>query len=144
MSGKSYIITYPITAGKQFNLVLSYHRDHLVDKVEDVDMDEFRKTYEKYDPRIERIVDMVPTAQRWPLLVTGPLKSWSSPQKNIELMGDAAHSLGKLAFRASQRSIRQPISSGKSHGPRCRNVNGRRCFSRVVHLARCTRSYNPL
>lgn len=31
--------------------------------------------------------------QRWPLLVTGPLPSWSSPQKNIVLIGDAAHSM---------------------------------------------------
>jgi salicylate hydroxylase len=27
------------------------------------------------------------------LLVTGPLKSWSSPSKNVVLMGDAAHSM---------------------------------------------------
>lgn len=26
-------------------------------------------------------------------MVTGPLKSWSSPQKNVVLMGDAAHSM---------------------------------------------------
>jgi len=36
---------------------------------------------------------MVPTAKRWPLLVTGPLESWSSEQKNVVLMGDAAHSM---------------------------------------------------
>ena len=26
-------------------------------------------------------------------MVTGPLKSWSSPRKNVVLMGDAAHSM---------------------------------------------------
>lgn len=30
---------------------------------------------------------------RWPLMVTGPLKSWSSQRKNVVLMGDAAHSM---------------------------------------------------
>jgi len=36
---------------------------------------------------------MIPEAQRWPLLVTGPPKSWSSPRKNAILMGNAAHSM---------------------------------------------------
>ena len=93
MSDKSYIITYPITAGEDFNLVLSHHRDELVEDVEDVDMDALRDTYKDYDPRIKRIVDMIPEAKRWPLLVTEPLPSWSSPSKNVVLMGDAAHSM---------------------------------------------------
>jgi salicylate hydroxylase len=93
MADKSYIITYPISAGQDFNLVLSHHVDHLVEKVEEIDMKDLRKQYEKYDPRIKRIINMISEAQRWPLLVTGPLKSWSSPQKNVVLMGDAAHSM---------------------------------------------------
>jgi len=36
---------------------------------------------------------MIPSVQRWPLLVTGPLESWSSARKNVVLMGDAAHSM---------------------------------------------------
>lgn len=87
MSDKAYIISYPISHGTQFNMVLSHHRDHLVDDVEDIDMQEFRDTYKDFDPRIKRIVDMVPTARRWPLLVTGPLETWSTPQKNVVLMG---------------------------------------------------------
>lgn len=87
MADKSYIISYPISAGKDFNMVLSHHRSTLVEDVEEVDMDEFRETYKDYDPRIKKIVDMVPLVKRWPLLVTGPLKTWSSPQKNVVLMG---------------------------------------------------------
>lgn len=93
MSDKSYIITYPISAGRDFNLVLSHHVDRFVDKVEEIDMEDLRKQYADFDPRIKRIVDMIPEAQRWPLLVTGPLECWSSPRKNVVLMGDAAHSM---------------------------------------------------
>ncbi|KAK5208123.1 hypothetical protein LTR41_006059 [Exophiala xenobiotica] len=93
MSDKAYIISYPISHGTQFNMVLSHHCDRLVDDVEDIDMSEFREAYKDFDPRIKRIVDMVPEARRWPLLVTGPLKTWSSPEKNVVLMGDAAHSM---------------------------------------------------
>ncbi|EXJ62201.1 hypothetical protein A1O7_02634 [Cladophialophora yegresii CBS 114405] len=94
MADKSYIISYPISGGKLFNMVLSHHVDHLVDDVQDIDMEkDFRQTYEDYDPRIKRIVDMVTSARRWPLLVTGPLETWSTKEKNIVLMGDAAHSM---------------------------------------------------
>lgn len=87
MSDKSYIISYPISAGNDFNMVLSHHRSTLVEDVEEVDMNEVRETYKDYDPRIKKIVDMVPSVKRWPLLVTGPLDTWSSPQKNVVLMG---------------------------------------------------------
>lgn len=114
MAHNSYIITYPISAGEQFNLVLSHHRPEKVRATEhDVPIEELRKQYKDYDPRIKRIVDMIPevvsitppkenhglsgtnthTKSRWPLMVTGPLSSWSSPQKNVVLMGDAAHSM---------------------------------------------------
>ncbi len=56
-------------------------------------MSDLRATYASFDPRIKRIVDMIPTAQRWPLLVTGPLSTWSNASKTIVLMGDAAHSM---------------------------------------------------
>jgi salicylate hydroxylase len=88
MAEKSYIISYPISGGKQFNMVLSHHVDHLVDDVEDIDMEkDFRQTYQDYDPRIKRIVDMVTSARRWPLLVTGPLETWSTKEKNVVLIG---------------------------------------------------------
>jgi salicylate hydroxylase len=87
MADKSYIISYPISAGKDFNMVLSHHRPTLVDDVEEVDINEVRETYKDYDPRIKKIVNMVPSVKRWPLLVTGPLDTWSTPEKNVVLMG---------------------------------------------------------
>ncbi len=86
MSDRSYIISYPISAGKDFNMVLSHHRPNLVSNVEEVDMQELRDTYKDYDPRIKRIVDMIPEARRWPLMVTGPLDRWSTPSRNIVLI----------------------------------------------------------
>jgi salicylate hydroxylase len=87
MSHNAYIISYPISGCTVLNLVLSHHRDELVDEVQDADMGEFRDTYKDFDPRIKRVVDMIPEAQRWPLLLTGPLESWSSGEGNVVLMG---------------------------------------------------------
>lgn len=94
MAKDAYIITYPINAGKMFNLVFSHHRpEKLRETQHDVPIEELRHEYKDFDPRIKRIVDMIDNTSRWPLMVTGPLKSWSSPRKNVVLMGDAAHSM---------------------------------------------------
>lgn len=107
MSPNSYIITYPISDCKDLNLVLSHHvsNNRLINSVEDVEMEELRETYNDYDPRIKRIVDMIPSAQRWPLLVTGPLERWSSERKNVVLMGDAAHSMTNHMAQGAATSI---------------------------------------
>ena len=91
---KGYIIQYPISAGKEWNAVMSHYRDKPVTDVEeDCDMAEMVEYYKDLDPRILKILKLVPSSKRWPLLITGPLESWSSPQKNVVLMGDAAHSM---------------------------------------------------
>lgn len=91
---KGYVITYPISAGRDWNTVLSHHREEPVTDVEtDVDMAELRGFYKDIDPRLKKVIDLIPESKRWPLLITGPLDSWSSPQKNVVLMGDAAHSM---------------------------------------------------
>ncbi|KAI9822393.1 MAG: hypothetical protein M1827_000112 [Pycnora praestabilis] len=114
MSDKAYIITYPISAGRDFNLVLSHHRDTLVDHVEDVDIRALQETYKNFDPRIKRIVDMIPEANRWPLLVTGPLKTWSSPQKNVVLIGDAAHSMVNHMAQGAATSMEDGAFLGRT------------------------------
>ncbi|KAJ5220558.1 salicylate hydroxylase [Penicillium chermesinum] len=94
MAENAYIITYPISAGNLFNLVLSHHRpEKLRATVPEVPIEELRNEYKDFDPRIKRIVDMIDHTSRWPLMMTGPLDSWSSPRKNVVLMGDAAHSM---------------------------------------------------
>ena len=63
MADKSYIISYPISASKDFNMALSHHCSRLVDDVEEVDVKELRETYKDFDPRIKKIVDMMPAVK---------------------------------------------------------------------------------
>ena len=89
-----YIISYPIANSRDFNMVLSHFHDPPAESVQEVSIEEVREHYKDYDPRIARIIQKIkPPIARWPLLVTGPLDSWSNEEKNIVLMGDAAHSM---------------------------------------------------
>ncbi|KAK0127160.1 hypothetical protein ONS96_006713 [Cadophora gregata f. sp. sojae] len=131
MSDNSYIITYPISSGQDLNLVLSHHVDRLVDKVEEVDVAEVRRQYAEYDPRIKRIVDMIPEASRWPLLVTGPLESWSSPGKNVVLMGDAAHSMVNHMAQGAATSMEDGAFLGRCVG---QVVQGRISLGQAIEV----------
>jgi salicylate hydroxylase len=65
MAEDAYIITYPITAGKDFNLVLSHHRPEKLRATQhDVPIEELRHEYKDFDPRIKRIVDMIDNTVR--------------------------------------------------------------------------------
>lgn len=93
-SPSGYIISYPIADSRDFNMVLSHFHDPPAEAVQEVDIEEVRQHYKDYDPRIARIIRKIkPPIARWPLLVTGPLESWSNQEKNIVLIGDAAHSM---------------------------------------------------
>jgi salicylate hydroxylase len=130
MAENAYIITYPINAGKMFNLVLSHHRPEKLRVTQpDVPIEELRNEYRDFDPRIKRIVDMIDNTvrlachharspltclqSRWPLMVTGPLKSWSSPRKNVVLMGDAAHSMVNHMAQGAATSMEDGAFVGK-------------------------------
>ncbi|CZR65950.1 related to salicylate hydroxylase [Phialocephala subalpina] len=114
MSEGSYIITYPISKGKDLNLVLAHHvpDNRLVDQVEDVSIEELRETYKDYDLRIKTVVDMIESVQRWPLLVTS-LPSWSSASKNIVLIGDAAHSMTNHMAQGAATSMEDGAFLGR-------------------------------
>ena len=110
------MITYPISTGKDFNLVLSHHRSKPVEDIEDVDIDELREFYKDIDPRVQKVIKIIPDSKGWPLMVTGPLKSWSSPTKNVVLMGDAAHSMVNHTAQGAATSMEDGTFLGRAIG----------------------------
>lgn len=111
---KGYVITYPISAGRDWNTVLSHYHDRPVTDVEeDVDMDKVKAYFKHVDPRLKKIIDLIPKTKRWPLLITGPLESWSSPSKNVVLMGDAAHSMQNHLAQGAATSMEDGAFLGR-------------------------------
>ena len=65
MGPGAYIITYPISNGNDFNLVISHHRPEKVRAMEpDVPIEEMRQVYKGWDPRITRVLEMIPKVVR--------------------------------------------------------------------------------
>ncbi|KAM0251712.1 hypothetical protein ACHAQJ_008033 [Trichoderma viride] len=88
---RGYILTYPISGGKELNIVTAFCKDEYVTKMEQVDIEEFRDYYKNYSPVIQKILKLVNYTQRWPILQLPPLETWSNKHKNVVMMGDAVH-----------------------------------------------------
>lgn len=82
-----YILLYPLTAGTELNVVTAFEQERPITELEDVEIEDFRRHYEDWDPFIVKIINMVKDTKRWPLLVIPPVKTWSNEEKNVVLMG---------------------------------------------------------
>ncbi|EHK48419.1 hypothetical protein TRIATDRAFT_93889 [Trichoderma atroviride IMI 206040] len=132
MGPDAYVISYPISGGDVFNMVLSHHPPKKLQATQhDVPIQELQFEYKDFDPRIKRIIDMVPQTSRWPLLVTGPLESWSSPKKNVVLMGDAAHSMVNHMAQGAATAMEDGAFLGKFIGA---VVQGKLTLTEAVKL----------
>lgn len=84
-----YILLYPLSGGRELNVVTAYTQNRPVTELEEVDVQDFRDQYKGWDPFILKVLDMVTETKRWPLLVVPPTKKWSNNEGNVVLMGDA-------------------------------------------------------
>lgn len=88
-----YVLLYPLSGGKELNIVTAFATNHTVVTVEDVDINEFRDHYQDFPPFLGKVLKLMTATQRWPLLVVPPAKTWSNEHKNVVLLGDAIHSM---------------------------------------------------
>lgn len=90
-----HVMSYTIASGKSFNMVLS-HPDRSdpsmwTSQTPDEVLAGMRDHFKGWDPRLTRIIDMVESTLKWPLLSGSPLKRWIAPSNKLLIMGDAAH-----------------------------------------------------
>jgi len=129
MAENAYIITYPINAGKMFNLVLSHHRPEKLRATEhEVPIHELHNEYKDFDPRIKRIVDMIDNTvsaahEAKPhvgFLLTVPV--------TLAFDGDWPNEVVVIAEEERRADGRRCSFHGQPHGTRCGDVHGRRRF----------------
>jgi salicylate hydroxylase len=86
-----YALLYPLSAGRELNVVCMFQMDRVVKQAEEVDIDEFRQLFKNWSPFSRKILNLLKSTQIWPLLVLPPMKTWSNEHKTAVLLGDAAH-----------------------------------------------------
>ncbi|KAJ9604240.1 hypothetical protein H2200_011074 [Cladophialophora chaetospira] len=109
-----YIMTYPLSGGKELNVVTSFCKDYYVEQMEEVAIDDFRGYYKDYSPAIQAIIKLVNYTQRWPLLVMPPMERWSNEYRNVVLLGDAAHCMQNHMGQGAATAIEDGVFLGRA------------------------------
>ncbi|KAG8931267.1 hypothetical protein FRC03_011366 [Tulasnella sp. 419] len=94
-----HVMTYPIRAKKQFNLVLLHPDDGSVESWEaEGSAERMREDFAGWDPKLMKILNMIPSTLNWKLMDRKPLNTWIHPSGKVALLGDACHPM--LPYRA--------------------------------------------
>ncbi|KAI7910020.1 hypothetical protein ACKVWC_010485 [Pyricularia oryzae] len=89
-----HVMSYTISAGKSFNMVLSHvdHSDPSTWKAETAVADVNRE-FAGWDPRLTKIISLITSCIKWPLTNGRKLRSWVSRGSQLVILGDAAHAM---------------------------------------------------
>ncbi|KAK1579950.1 FAD binding domain-containing protein [Colletotrichum navitas] len=92
-----HVMTYTIAAGQSFNMVLS-HRDHRdpstwQEKTQAEILREMRAEFQGWDSQLTKIIDLIDTTVKWPLVAGAFLENWVADSGRLVILGDAAHAM---------------------------------------------------
>ncbi|KAL0766773.1 hypothetical protein CaCOL14_010344 [Colletotrichum acutatum] len=92
-----HVMTYTIAAGESFNMVLS-HRDSRnpstwEQKTQAEILGEMRAEFRGWDSQLTKIIELIDTTIKWPLMAGVPLDNWVADSERLVILGDAAHAM---------------------------------------------------
>ncbi|TLD23150.1 hypothetical protein PspLS_07108 [Pyricularia sp. CBS 133598] len=89
-----HVMSYTISAGKSFNMVLSHvdHSDPSTWKPEAA-VGDVNREFAGWDPRLTKIISLITSCNKWPLRSGKKLRSWVSASSRLVILGDAAHAM---------------------------------------------------
>ncbi|KAG5732077.1 3-hydroxybenzoate 6-hydroxylase 1 [Termitomyces sp. T112] len=93
-----HIVGYCIRAKKEYNLVMIHPSNGEGEVPVPTDCEQMRADYADFEPRVRKLLDLVPSTMSWALCDHNPLDSWVHPSSKICLLGDACHPM--LPYRA--------------------------------------------
>ena len=89
-----HVMTYLISGGRSFNMVLS-HPDASDPDTWDRNntIEDMKREFDGWDPVLLKIIGMIKSTVKWPLLSGSRLRRWVHPSNKLIIMGDAAHAM---------------------------------------------------
>ncbi|KAG8980865.1 hypothetical protein FRB94_002698 [Tulasnella sp. JGI-2019a] len=121
MGPQKHVMTYCIRAKREFNMVLLLPDDGSVESWHvEGSADKMRQDFAGWDPKLTKLLNMVPSTLKWKLMARSPLDTWVHPNGRVALIGDACHPM--LPYRAQGAAM--AIEDGAVLG---------NLFSRITH-----------
>ncbi|KDQ55785.1 hypothetical protein JAAARDRAFT_37206 [Jaapia argillacea MUCL 33604] len=99
MGPERHIMAYCIRAKKEYNLVMVHPDDGSVESwTAEGSADKLRADFAGFEPRVEKLLKLVPSTLKWKLMDRAPLHKWVHDEGRVVLLGDACHPM--LPYRA--------------------------------------------
>ncbi|KAI9463897.1 FAD/NAD(P)-binding domain-containing protein [Boletus coccyginus] len=94
-----HIVAYNIRAKKEYNVLLLHPDDGSVDSwTVEGSADKMRADFVGWEPRIQKLLALVPSTLKWRLTDRTPLSTWVHRDGKLALLGDSCHPM--LSYRA--------------------------------------------
>lgn len=93
-----HVTGYCIRDKRLYNLVMFHPARECNEHTRDANLDIMKEDFANFEPRVRKLLDLVPTAMVWSLMTRHPLKTWIHQEGKLCLLGDACHPM--LPYRA--------------------------------------------
>ncbi|EJD02574.1 FAD/NAD-binding domain-containing protein [Fomitiporia mediterranea MF3/22] len=94
-----HIMAYCIRAKREYNLVLIHPDDGSVESwTAEGSAEKMRADFAGWEPRVEKLLSMVPSTLKWKLMDRQPIPTWIHREGRVVLLGDSCHPM--LPYRA--------------------------------------------
>ncbi|KZO90144.1 FAD/NAD(P)-binding domain-containing protein [Calocera viscosa TUFC12733] len=99
MGPKRHIVAYCVRGRRDFNLVLAHPDDGSVESwTAEGSADKMRNDFDGWEPRVQKLLSLVPSTLKWRLMDRMPLEKWVHDSGKVVLLGDSCHPM--LPYRA--------------------------------------------
>ncbi|KAF2658580.1 salicylate hydroxylase [Lophiostoma macrostomum CBS 122681] len=94
LGDQRHVMTYSIAGGRSFNMVLSHPSDSDPSTwKQETAVEDMKAHFAGWDPRLLKVINMIKSTLKWPLVSGVPLRTWLSPSTKLLIIGDAAHAM---------------------------------------------------
>jgi salicylate hydroxylase len=89
----SHVVGYLVRGGQYYNIVVLVPEHNVQEESWTLkgDRETLKKHFEDWDPRLQKLIDLVDTSYVWSLRDRPALERWLHPTGSLIMLGDAAH-----------------------------------------------------
>lgn len=110
---RCHLVHYPLRAGKQYNLVVTFHsRDQEEWGVREGSKEEVLSYFQGIHPRPAQMLDRPTSWRRWATADADPVEAWGSGR--CTLLGDAAHPMTQYMAQGACMAIEDAVTLGEA------------------------------
>jgi len=110
---RCHLVHYPLRAGKQYNLVVTFHsREEEEWGVRDGSKEEVLSYFQGIHPRPAQMLDRPTSWRRWATADADPVESWGSGRAT--LLGDSAHPMTQYMAQGACMALEDAVTLGEA------------------------------